>query len=91
MSKTINQSKLDYFTGAALTGLLANPQFMSVQGQKYLALKNRTVESIAVESALEVMSVLERLAEQLTREEMNAAESEIKKATKLVSMPGRED
>jgi hypothetical protein len=73
----INQSKLEFFTAAALTGLLSNPEMTSLARQQYLRAKKMTLEGLAVKSAIETMEILERMHAALDKEEKEATVTSI--------------
>lgn len=55
----INEQDLKYFTGCAITGLLANPVLMTPQMGKYRDGKGVSLESMAVECAIGILEQLE--------------------------------
>ncbi len=57
------EADLKYFTGCALTGLLANNSFNTPNAAKYLDMKGLSLEKLAVLSAVEVVSQLEKFGE----------------------------
>jgi len=52
--------RIDSYVQAALSGVLANPAWNSVEAQKYLRAKNLTLEQIAVAAAMEALIQLDK-------------------------------
>ncbi len=61
--------KIEKFAQAALTGLLANQAYVSPQGAKYLEMKGITLEGLAIESAIHIVSLLKVMKEKGTKNE----------------------
>lgn len=58
---------IKYYTGAALTGLLSNPMFTTIEYQKNLGYKGLTLEKLALKSAIEIVSELEQWKDKVVK------------------------
>lgn len=59
--QAVFESRLDFFAAHVMQGLCANPTYTSPQYMKFLEAKKMTLETIAVESAIELMEKIEVL------------------------------
>lgn len=64
-------SDLKQFTAAALTGILANPSYNTIESHKHLTMKNLTVEKLALLSAIETLEQIEMYRDILRKQEEN--------------------
>lgn len=65
------EADLKYFAGCALSGLLANPAFSTEERAKYMMMKSLTLERLAMLSAIEIVSEIEKWKDSLKKQEEN--------------------
>lgn len=63
------QSRLDFFAAAALTGILSNPAYNSLEGQRWMEAKKLSQEKLAVMAAAQMVIEIENFEKNVRKEE----------------------
>lgn len=64
------QSRFDFFAAAALTGILSNPAYNSLEGQRWMELKKLSQEKLAVLAAAQMLLEIEAFQKNVKKEEV---------------------
>lgn len=84
--QAVFESRLDFFAAHALQGLCANQMYHQPQYQKYLQQKNMTLETMAINSALEIMEQIENVRLKLKKHEETIKNTVVQVDKKLESI-----